>query len=580
MIKHSLNLNTAARALVVALLGSAGLVRADDALWLPTEVDNYSTPGNWSINVVPELTAQFQDVAVIGNGGTAVVSDSPHPNAGVTISGGTLQIDRGGTLTSGTSFGATGALIQLPGGTLTMGGLEGAAAATFNVGGPATLAGATNLIGPNVHLTAASFNLSGTLSKTVTGGGHSVLTTSGGATLGGTLHLDFDGVVPTPGATWDVINAASAVGDFDRVTTSAPLGRGQFVVTQQVAGGNGTLVQATIAQGLLVTVHRRTGELRIVNTSATTAVEFDGYILSSLGGALLPEEWSSLNAQGLTPWVESNPTPLHLGELSLGGSHVIGPGGHVSLGAGFDTNAMVNGAAGGVDFSYSEVGGAIRTTGVEFVGPSASLALIVGSNGNLWLQNQSGEDLTIDGYYITSVGGSLNPSGWSGLAAQDSTWTKSNPTALHLGELNLNGELNLMAEGEAIDLGMGFNAQGVRDLIFEYHVAGEGVAQGSVIYDGAPFTFLAGDYDFDEDVDGQDYLIWKATYGSTTQLAADGNSDGVVDAADYLVWRNNAGAVAGAAALAVTSTSAVPEPAAIGSLAAIAIGLLVRRRFV
>src|SRR5690606_12641931 len=124
---------------------------------------------------------------------------------------------------------------------------------------------------------------------------------------GGTLHLDFDGVVPTPGATWDVINAASAVGDLDRVTTAAPLGRCQFVVTQQVAGGNGTLVQATISQGLMVTVHRRTGEVRIVNTSATTGVEFDGYILSSLGGALLPEEWSSLNAQGLTPWVESNP---------------------------------------------------------------------------------------------------------------------------------------------------------------------------------------------------------------------------------------------------------------------------------
>ncbi len=52
---------------------------------------------------------------------------------------------------------------------------------------------------------------------------------------------------------------------------------------------------------------------------------------------------------------------------------------------------------------------------------------------------------------------------------------------------------------------------------------------------------LAGDYDINGVVDGNDYLVWKQAYGSNLLLAADGNGDGIVDAADYLVWRNNVG---------------------------------------
>lgn len=52
-----------------------------------------------------------------------------------------------------------------------------------------------------------------------------------------------------------------------------------------------------------------------------------------------------------------------------------------------------------------------------------------------------------------------------------------------------------------------------------------------------------GDYLDDDLNDIDDYLLWKFTYGSTTDLRADGNGDGVVDAADYLVWRNNLGEI-------------------------------------
>lgn len=65
---------------------------------------------------------------------------------------------------------------------------------------------------------------------------------------------------------------------------------------------------------------------------------------------------------------------------------------------------------------------------------------------------------------------------------------------------------------------------------------------------------IAGDYDFDGTVDGNDYLVWKQAFGSTTDLDADGNKDGVVNAADFTVWRDNLGA---------TQPAAVQEPASL-----------------
>ena len=65
-----------------------------------------------------------------------------------------------------------------------------------------------------------------------------------------------------------------------------------------------------------------------------------------------------------------------------------------------------------------------------------------------------------------------------------------------------------------------------------------------------------GDYDFDGDVDADDYLIWQRGFGSTTDVTADNNGDAIVDADDLTPWINNFGTV-----LASTATiSAVPEP--------------------
>ncbi len=52
---------------------------------------------------------------------------------------------------------------------------------------------------------------------------------------------------------------------------------------------------------------------------------------------------------------------------------------------------------------------------------------------------------------------------------------------------------------------------------------------------------LAGDYNGDGSVDAADYVVWKGTDGSTTDLRADGNGDGRVDEADHTVWKSHMG---------------------------------------
>jgi hypothetical protein len=89
---------------------------------------------------------------------------------------------------------------------------------------------------------------------------------------------------------------------------------------------------------------------------------------------------------------------------------------------------------------------------------------------------------------------------------------------------------------------------------------------------------LPGDFDGDEAVDGDDFLLWERTAASVDDLRADASLDGIVNADDLAVWRVNFGRTA-ATPVAGAPTAATPEPAAgiTAATAAMAAGVLRNR---
>ncbi len=90
-----------------------------------------------------------------------------------------------------------------------------------------------------------------------------------------------------------------------------------------------------------------------------------------------------------------------------------------------------------------------------------------------------------------------------------------------------------------------------------------------------------GDYNRDGMVGVADYIVWRDTMGSTTNLVANGDNTGAsfgkIDAADYTAWRKNFGNSA-AGSGAVVPAAAIPEPAAwILALGIVVLNAFVRR---
>ncbi|MBL9162806.1 MAG: PQQ-dependent sugar dehydrogenase [Planctomycetaceae bacterium] len=66
-----------------------------------------------------------------------------------------------------------------------------------------------------------------------------------------------------------------------------------------------------------------------------------------------------------------------------------------------------------------------------------------------------------------------------------------------------------------------------------------------------------GDYDYDGDADGADFLKWQRTLGSTTDLTADGDRSRIVDVADLNAWKSAFSSPAAPAAASTASAAAV-----------------------
>ncbi|MDZ4656718.1 MAG: PEP-CTERM sorting domain-containing protein [Bythopirellula sp.] len=83
---------------------------------------------------------------------------------------------------------------------------------------------------------------------------------------------------------------------------------------------------------------------------------------------------------------------------------------------------------------------------------------------------------------------------------------------------------------------------------------------------------LHGDYDFDGDVDGADFLKWQRAYGTSDSMA-DGDDSGTVGPEDLVIWQDHYGETA-----PLTASVAVPEPSTLLLFAWAGMGLLLRRR--
>jgi hypothetical protein len=180
----------------------------------------------------------------------------------------------------------------------------------------------------------------------------------------------------------------------------------------------------------------------------------------------------------------------------------------------------------------------------------------------------------IDGYVIQSPAGALHSAGFTGLSGEgEAGWQIVAPSAAALSETNLSGS-TLLDEGTEFPLGNAYTVGAAADseLTFRYSVAGVvGTTLGAVEFIS---DLIEGDYNVDGVVDASDYILWRNTLSSTTDLRADGDGNGSIGSEDYLIWRGNYGSTGGDAALLVPAS--VPEPATalmLGLLATIGGGM-------
>jgi hypothetical protein len=571
-------------------------------------------PANWSNSLVP--SSDFAEVGSVDLGDTAFVDTamanttfngaSANPGAvrvGFLASIGTvstLEIRNGGTFrvqpdganatNGGVTIGAangSGTLRVLPGGNMTVDGplfedviaTPGNAQSRLEVGdstgiGTATLnVGSATFNGVLQAFTNSDFNSLGTL--TFAGGANfqpeirsasnAKVDVTGAATLAGTLNVNFNGFTPSPGQNWAVLEASGITGTFANVVATPALGLGQSVVAQTVTVGARQQVKVTYNTALVLTVNRDTGAMAITNPNSPN-ISLDGYSVRSASGKLDPVAWTSLHDLGALggDWRESNASANQLAELKPTTFGTINGNTNQTMGNAYSPNASAFATPEDLVFDYTQPDGSIVTGTVVYSGTRVNnlLVQVDPSNGHAVLRNTSATTVSIDGYDVSSVAGSLSTSGWNSLDDQNAAggdWRESDASANHLAELKPTSATSI-APGASFDLGHPFSVGHTQDLTFSFLQSTNSLATAGVVLYAPIASAVLGDYNGDGIVDAADYTVWRDHLGQTFALPNRNPANtGAISIADYTYWKSRFGATSGSGSGSLGSGS-VPEP--------------------
>jgi hypothetical protein len=227
--------------------------------------------------------------------------------------------------------------------------------------------------------------------------------------------------------------------------------------------------------------------------------------------------------------------------------------------------------------------------------PVPNLTLEVNTTtGLVRFKNPTASPISLTGYEIVSAAGSLNLTGWNSFAAQNldpvdgpdagteagnspgEAWaTAAGSSQFAMQEGFLLGNSTVPPDGW-LSLGAAYDTSlDARDLTASVRKADSSLVSVTVEYvEGS----LPGDFDGDQDVDGDDLAIWTENFGSMPAgpLSGDADGDSDVDGADFLVWQQNLSQTPSTATAIQT-----PEPTGLCMSAMIAMPWpsLRRRRF-
>jgi hypothetical protein len=511
---------------------------------------------------------------------------------------GYVTVQGGGTLTAEHIL--LGGATTAPESKLQVGNTSGLTA-TVTSNGETSLRRTTEIIGPNVNFTSkgpVTLASTSTLIANITGATHSPIkavaspvtptttNATGHAYVDGALEVTATGAT-TLGQSWNIIEATTAIhGNFSSIDDSGvtlPAG-GKRIQTRIVNGGIGKQLQAVVEQMLTLQVNRDSGAVAIRNTSPVAGglnnVAITGYEIRSQHGSLNGASWSSLVDQAVAGWNETTPTANTIAELksTAGGTPVNGNTSR-ALGAIFDQAFPAFGESlnDDITFQYTTSDG-VRQGLIELTGQEVFNNLIVRvdpTTGMAQLRNDSPHTIAIEGYSIFSPTNQLNVAGWSSLDDQNVSpnVVEAAPTAGVLSELVTDGTITLNGF-QTYSLGTIHPVAGTQNLTFEFLMDGAPDSQDGVVSYGPLYVVgpsADADFDNDNDVDGNDFLIWQRGVGvGNSNATGDADGNGIVNGADLTAWRSEFGPASTAAA------GAIPEPST-ALLAVLAGGIFWRR---